>query len=104
PFMRMAEVIALSHHERFDGTGYPHGLQGEGIPLEGRIVSVVDVFDALTHERPYKKAWTVEAALAEIQKGAGTQFDPHIVESFLKVLSLENESHPHQPMNSTLES
>jgi putative two-component system response regulator len=85
PFMRMAEVIALSHHERFDGNGYPNGLTGDDIPLEGRIVSVADVFDALTHERPYKRAWSPQEALDEIQKGAGTQFDPDVVKAFLEV-------------------
>ncbi len=89
PLMRVAEVIALTHHERFDGKGYPHGLSGEDIPLEGRILAVVDVFDALTHERPYKKAWPVDQALAEIQGGSGTQFDPRVVEIFVAMLDAE---------------
>jgi putative two-component system response regulator len=80
---RLAERIALTHHERWDGTGYPHGLKGEEIPLEGRILSVVDVFDALTHERPYKKAWPVEEAIAEIKSQSGQQFDPAVVKAFL---------------------
>lgn len=86
PFMRAAEIIALTHHERFDGNGYPNGLKGEEIPFEGRILSVVDVFDALTHERPYKKAWPVEEALAEIEKSSGTQFDPRVAGAFVAMM------------------
>jgi len=82
--VKMAACIALSHHERWDGSGYPHGLQQEDIPLPGRIVTVVDVFDALTHARPYKAAWSVEEALAEIRNQSGRQFDPRIVEAFVQ--------------------
>jgi len=85
-FVRAAEAIALNHHERFDGSGYPHGKHGEDIPLEGRIVSVVDVFDALTHERPYKVAWSEEAALNEIEAQRGRQFDPRIVDAFVAMI------------------
>ncbi len=81
--LQLAQEIAISHHERWDGRGYPNNLSGEDIPLAGRIVSVVDVFDALTHERTYKKAWSVEDAIAEIRKNAGTQFDPTIVTALL---------------------
>jgi putative two-component system response regulator len=81
--IRMAAQIALSHHERWDGSGYPHGLAGEAIPIEGRIVAVVDVFDALTHVRPYKTAWPVDRALAEIRRQKGNQFDQCVVEAFL---------------------
>jgi response regulator RpfG family c-di-GMP phosphodiesterase len=84
--IQMAESIANSHHERWDGNGYPHKLTGENIPLEGRIVSVADVFDALTNDRPYKTAWTRQAALEEIQSKAGSQFDPVIVAAFLAVM------------------
>jgi HD-GYP domain-containing protein (c-di-GMP phosphodiesterase class II) len=77
-----AECVARSHHERWDGTGYPDGLAGEEIPLEGRLVHVADVFDVLVHERPYKESWTVEAAADEIRQGAGTQFDPEVVRAF----------------------
>jgi HD-GYP domain-containing protein (c-di-GMP phosphodiesterase class II) len=84
-----ARRIALSHHERWDGRGYPHGIVGESIPLEARIVSVVDVFDALTSDRPYKQAWTVEAALAELEANAGGQFDPAVVQAFLTVIAKE---------------
>jgi putative two-component system response regulator len=81
--IKMAETIALSHHERWDGKGYPAGLKGDEIPLEGRIVAVVDVLDALTHERPYKPAWSLEDALHEIKGLSGTHFDPSIVEALL---------------------
>jgi len=83
--VKLAEQIALCHHERWDGTGYPRGLKGEATPREGRIVAIADVFDALTHARPYKKAWTVREALAEITNQSGRQFDPRVVEAFLKV-------------------
>ena len=78
----VAEQIARSHHERWDGDGYPDGLAGEAIPLVARIVGVADVFDVLLHERPYKEAWTVEDAAREIRAGAGTQFDPGVVAAF----------------------
>jgi PAS domain S-box-containing protein len=80
--LRLAEQIALNHHERWDGSGYPRGLRGEEIPLAARIVGVADVFDALTHARPYKPAWRIEDALAEIRRGSGTQFDPAVVGAF----------------------
>lgn len=81
--IRMAEVIALTHHERWDGGGYPQGLKGEEIPIEGRIVAVVDVLDALTSQRPYKKAWSMEEALQEIQRLSGSHFDPQVVQALL---------------------
>ena len=80
--LAVAEQIARSHHERWDGDGYPDGLAGEAIPLVARIVFVADVFDVLVHERPYKEAWTVEDAAREIRSGAGTQFDPDVVAAF----------------------
>jgi response regulator RpfG family c-di-GMP phosphodiesterase len=80
--LEVAESIARSHHERWDGSGYPDGLSGEQIPLVGRLVHVADVFDVLVHERPYKEALSVEAAAGEITGGAGTQFDPEVVEAF----------------------
>ncbi len=81
--LRLASEIALSHHEWWDGSGYPRGLSGTEIPLSGRIVAVADVFDALTHVRPYKRAWPVVDALAEVRRLAGRQFDPAVVEAFL---------------------
>ncbi|MGA2213729.1 MAG: HD domain-containing phosphohydrolase [Bryobacteraceae bacterium] len=83
PLLQLAEEIALYHHEKWDGTGY-YGLAGEAIPLPARIVTVADVFDVLTHSRPYKEAWTVEAALEEIEKQKGRMFDPQLVELFLR--------------------
>jgi putative two-component system response regulator len=82
PVLRLAERISLTHHERWDGRGYPAGLRGGVIPLVSRIVSVADVFDALTHERPYKHAWSVVEAVDEIVVQAGRQFDPTVVEVF----------------------
>lgn len=84
--MRMAQVIALTHHEKWDGSGYPNGLAGEAIPQSGRITALADVFDALTSERPYKKAWTVEAAVSLINENSGKHFDPKLVEVFIQHL------------------
>jgi putative two-component system response regulator len=82
PLLRVAERIALTHHERWDGTGYPHRIGGEEIPLAGRIVAVADVFDALTHQRPYKKAWPVLDAVGEILTQRYQQFDARLVDAF----------------------
>jgi response regulator RpfG family c-di-GMP phosphodiesterase len=82
PLLQCAATLALTHHEKFDGSGYPHGLSGQSIPLHGRIVAVADVFDALTSERPYKKAWPLEDAAAFLNEGAGGHFDPACVEAF----------------------
>jgi putative two-component system response regulator len=82
PLLQLAERIALSHHERWDGRGYPLRLAGEQVPLAARITAVADVFDALTHERPYKRAWAIDEAIAEIRAQAGSQFDPAVVEAF----------------------
>ncbi|HWA82095.1 MAG TPA: HD domain-containing phosphohydrolase [Fimbriimonadaceae bacterium] len=84
--LQMAHEIALSHHERWDGQGYPNGIRGDMIPVSGRIVAVADVFDALTNRRPYKEPWSVEQAVTVIQSNAGSQFDPAIVEAFLAVM------------------
>jgi putative two-component system response regulator len=86
PMLKSAATIALSHHEHWDGTGYPQGLSGDDIPLFGRIVAIVDVFDALTCERPYKRAWGVPEAVGEIARCRGGQFDPQIVDAFLSVV------------------
>ena len=83
PFLREAAEIVLTHQECFDGSGYPRGLKGEGIPLGSRIFAVADTLDAMVSDRPYRKAQTVTAAREEIQKFAGTQFDPKVVEVFL---------------------
>ncbi len=79
PLMAMSREIALSHHEKWDGSGYPNKLRGEDIPISGRIVAIADVFDALTTERPYKKAWSVEDALKHIDESSGSHFDPQLV-------------------------
>ena len=96
--LRMAEEVALTHHERWDGGGYPRGLGGDAIPLSGRIVAVADVFDALTHSRPYKDAWTVDRAVAHIRGESARQFDPAIVAAFEAVdhvaLALLDAAHP----------
>ncbi|MES2150851.1 MAG: HD domain-containing phosphohydrolase [Pseudomonadota bacterium] len=81
--LALAHDIALSHHEKWDGSGYPHGLAGEAIPLAGRIVAVADVFDALTSVRPYKQAWTVEAAVEFLQQQKGKHFEPALVDLFI---------------------
>ena len=83
-FLEMGRDIALCHHERWDGDGYPRGTSGEEIPLSARILSLADVYDALTTQRPYKEAWTHEEALVWIRERGGTQFDPNIVASFLE--------------------
>jgi len=82
PYLQMAASIALCHHERWDGAGYPHGLSGEEIPVESRIVAIADTFDALTTVRPYKEAWPLERSFNYIRKNAGRQFDPTCVEAF----------------------
>jgi putative two-component system response regulator len=83
--LRLAAEIARTHHERWDGSGYAAGLVGEEIPLSGRITAVADVWDTLTHERPYKPAWSEEQALAEIDRESGSHFDPRVVEAFGKI-------------------
>ncbi len=83
--LKLAGVIACSHHEKWDGTGYPHGLRGEEIPLEARIVALADFYDALTHERPYKRAWSPEETLEEVMRQRGAHFDPRVVDAFLAI-------------------
>jgi putative two-component system response regulator len=83
-FLKYAKIFAGTHHEKWDGSGYPQGLQGEAIPLQGRIMAIADVYDALTSVRPYKKAFTHEEAVKIIQDGRGTQFDPVLVDLFTK--------------------
>ncbi|MBF0468174.1 MAG: response regulator [Desulfamplus sp.] len=93
--IRMGEIIAMSHHEKWDGSGYPRKLKGEDIPLVGRITAIADVFDALTSMRPYKKAWSAEEAFNLIEKDRGKHFDPVLVEAFLnikeKILSVKEK-------------
>lgn len=81
--LQKARIIALTHHEKWNGSGYPYGLAGEAIPLEGRITAIADVFDALTSQRPYKNSWTVEAAFDFLQQEAGQHFDPKLVDIFI---------------------
>jgi putative two-component system response regulator len=81
--MQMAEKIALSHHERWDGNGYPHGLFGTEIPIEARIVTVADCVDALTHNRPYRMSWPLVQALEEIERCSGSHFDPDVVAALM---------------------
>jgi putative two-component system response regulator len=85
PVLRLAEEIALTHHEWWDGSGYPAGLQGDATPISGRIVALADVFDALTHPRPYKRPWPVDRAVREIRRLRGRQFEPAVVEAFLEL-------------------
>jgi putative two-component system response regulator len=92
--LRLAEEIAYNHHERWDGSGYV-GTRGSDIPLAGRIVAVADVFDALTQKRPYKAAWPVTEAIAEIDRQRGRQFDPALVDAFLRVIE---QREPKQPV------
>jgi putative two-component system response regulator len=90
PLLQLAAEIARTHHERWDGKGYPHGLQTGAIPLSGRIVAVADTFDALTHSRPYKTAWSREAALDELRRLSGEAFDPDVVAAFESVTEAEH--------------
>ena len=85
-YLRPALEIPLNHHEKWDGTGYPRGLKGEEIPLRARLFAVVDVWDALTSDRPYRKAWSEEEALNYIREQSGKHFDPQVVELFFKVI------------------
>ena len=102
--LRTAKMIALTHHERWDGSGYPNELKGENIPIYGRIAAIADVFDALTSKRPYKEAWTVEDSLEEIKRGSGSHFDPKVVESFLAAMpDILNIRAEHQDENLVLQ-
>ncbi|MBD55457.1 response regulator [Pseudoalteromonas sp. SSMSWG5] len=83
PLLQLAHKLALEHHEKWDGTGYPYGLKGEEISIEGRIVTIADVFDALTSKRPYKKAWSVEEAIDLLKDEAGKHFDPQLIDLFI---------------------
>jgi len=91
--MKMAEEIALLHHEWWDGNGYPKKLSGKRIPLHARIVAIADVFDALTHGRPYSPPWSIDEALDEIRKRRGTQFDPDLTDRFLELIGRLRSEH-----------
>ncbi len=95
--MKFAKTIALSHHEKWDGSGYPNGLSGEKIPIFGRIVMIADVFDALTTVRPYKPAWEIEKALELIREQSGTSFDPRLVKIFMDALPEIKEIYKNNP-------
>jgi putative two-component system response regulator len=82
--LRLAEVVALTHHEKWNGSGYPHGIAGEAIPLVGRVVAICDVFDALTERRPYKQPFALPTAMSIIGAGAGAHFDPEVVAAFFR--------------------
>jgi len=82
PTLKLAGIIALTHHEKWDGTGYPTGLAGEQIPIEGRITAVADVFDALSSKRPYKAAFPLEKCFAILEEGRGRHFDPRVLDAF----------------------
>ncbi|KMY67336.1 chemotaxis protein CheY [Desulfocarbo indianensis] len=84
-YLKLAEIIALTHHERWDGAGYPHGFKGKETPLAGRIAAISDVFDALTSKRPYKEAFSIEKSFAIIREGRGTHFDPEVVDAFFAI-------------------
>ncbi len=86
PLFRLAAKVSETHHERWDGTGYPKGLAGEAIPLEGRITAVADVYDALSSDRPYRNAWPKEKVIAEITKQSGKHFDPEVVGALLRII------------------
>jgi two-component system response regulator RpfG len=94
-YVRMGALIALGHHEKYDGSGYPNGLVADHIPLCARIVTVADVYDALTSVRPYKKAWTTEQAFEYVSSQVGRHLDPHLVEAFRgmkkQVVQIQNE-------------
>jgi putative two-component system response regulator len=93
--VNLAARIAYTHHEKFDGSGYPRGLQATEIPLEGRVAAIADVFDALTSARPYKRAWRLEDAIALMRAGRGLHFDPELLDLFLgsmdEVLEIQEE-------------
>jgi putative two-component system response regulator len=94
PAFRLAETIAHCHHEKWDGSGYPRGLRGDAIPEAARIVALADVYDTLTHVRPYRRAWTHKAAITEIQKLSGTHFDPTLVDQFVPMLNQLRKKFP----------
>ena len=91
-YLRLALDIPLYHHEKWDGSGYPRGLKGEGIPLAARLFAVIDVYDALTSDRPYREAWPIERAVEHIRAGAGAHFDPQAVECFVGMIQTQSQT------------
>ena len=89
PLLQLAETIALSHHERWDGAGYPRGLKATGIPVAGRIVAVADTFDAITSDRPYRRARPVHVAMASIREETNRHFEPRLVEALERIVIAE---------------
>ncbi len=99
PMLQMAQAIALSHHEHWDGSGYPNGTSGRSIPEVGRIVAIVDVYDALSHDRVYRKALPENEVLEIIERGRGSHFDPQVVDLFFRILPVIQDisrRHPDQ--------
>jgi putative two-component system response regulator len=88
-YLRQSLDIPYCHHEKWDGTGYPRGLKGEQIPLTARIFAIVDVWDAITSDRPYRRGWTKQKALIHIREQSGKQFDPKVVDAFLEIFESE---------------
>jgi putative two-component system response regulator len=86
PLLQLAHRLAIEHHEKWDGSGYPYGLKGDEISIEGRIIAVADVFDALTSKRPYKDAWSVEKTISHMKEQAGSHFDPAIIDLLVEKL------------------
>ena len=97
-FLRGAREVVLYHHERYDGLGYPDGLKGSEIPLEARIVKVADAFDAMLSDRPYRKGFSVDEAIAELEGGRGTEFDPVVVDAFLQLVRQGEVDTTHSPL------
>ena len=91
PTIQLAAEVALTHHERWDGTGYPYGIGGNDIPLGGRIVTIADVFDALISARTYKHSWSAAEAVAYVVEGRGAQFEPRMVDAFLRVMARRDD-------------
>jgi HD-GYP domain-containing protein (c-di-GMP phosphodiesterase class II) len=92
PYLRPATDIPYAHHERWDGSGYPRGLKGEDIPLAARIFAIVDIWDALSNERPYRDAWPEDKVIEYIKNTSGIELDPNVVEKFLGLIEKENQT------------
>ena len=102
PFKDLAPIVR-HHHERFDGKGYPQGLQAEQIPLHARIITIADSFDAMTSNRPYRKALPLKMALSELERNKGTQFDPYITDIFLEIIDTQADIRRNFPQNTSLQ-